>query len=424
MTAKGPSERLAGSAQTRAPAIAVENVSKSFRIPHEQYHTLKERALHAFRRSRYERLESLRDVSFTVAPGEFFGVVGRNGSGKSTLLKCVAGIYSVDSGAIAVDGRLSTFIELGVGFNPDLAARDNVILNAILLGLSPSEARRRVDAVIDFAELREFSDLKLKNYSSGMYVRLAFAVMIQVDAEVLLIDEVLAVGDASFQHKCYSEFERMKADGRTILFVTHDMEAVNRFCHRALLLERGEIVAMGDPHDVSGEYLAVNFRQERGKDATELIDPLQDRAAYISDAWFEDERGRRTEHVAQGRPCTCKVKVEFNWELEDPVFALAIERDDGTRVFATSSVFAGVESGAYRAGEHVVYSTAFENFLAPGRYYACPQISVLTGHAAGVVDRRDRAAGVVVTGAAEEGSLLSLPHDFGVERVSQPELSA
>ena len=134
---------------------------------------------------------------------------------------------------------MSTFIELGVGFNPDLAAEDNVVLNAILLGLSPSEARRRVDAVIDFAELREFKDMKLKNYSSGMYVRLAFAVMIQVDAEVLLIDEVLAVGDAAFQHKCYREFDRMREDGRTILFVTHDMSAVNRFCHRALLLERG-----------------------------------------------------------------------------------------------------------------------------------------------------------------------------------------
>jgi ABC-type polysaccharide/polyol phosphate transport system ATPase subunit len=405
-------------------AIVVDRVSKCFRIPQERYHTLKERALHAFRRTRHETLRSLDDVSFTVQPGEFFGVVGRNGSGKSTLLKCVAGIYTADSGDIRVNGRMSSFIELGVGFHPDLAARDNVILNAILLGLTPSEARRRVDRVIEFAELEEFTDLKLKNYSSGMYVRLAFAVMIQVDADVLLIDEVLAVGDAAFQHKCYAEFDRMRAEGRTILFVTHDMHAVNRFCHRALLLERGRMIAIGDPPDISGEYLAVNFRQERGADATELIEPLRDRAAFISDAWFENERGERVEYLAQGHPCTCRVRVEFNWELEDPSFALAIETDDGTRVFATSNVFAGVESGSFRAGENVVFSVAFANFLAPGRYYACPQVALLSGPGAGPVDRRDRAAGVVVTGAAEEGSLLGLPHDFSFERTPERELSA
>ena len=220
-------------------SLVVDHVSKRFRVPKERYHTLKERALHGFRRTRWEVLEGLHDVSFSVAPGEFFGVVGRNGSGKSTLLKCIAGIYRTDAGEIEANGRLSTFIELGVGFNPDLAAEDNVVLNAILLGLDPHEARKRVDSVIEFAELQEFRDLKLKNYSSGMYVRLAFAVMIQVDADILLIDEVLAVGDAAFQHKCYAEFERLRDEGRTIIFVTHDMHAVNRFCHRALLLERG-----------------------------------------------------------------------------------------------------------------------------------------------------------------------------------------
>ena len=181
------------------PAVAVDGASKSFRRPHEAMHTLKERALHPLRNRSKEHFEALRDVSFTVEPGEFFGIVGRNGSGKSTLLKCLAGIYRLDGGRIYVNGRLSTFIELGVGFNPDLAARDNVILNGIMMGLSPREARRRYDEVIDFAELQDFQDLKLKNYSSGMHVRLAFSVAIQVDAEILLIDEVLAVGDAAFQ---------------------------------------------------------------------------------------------------------------------------------------------------------------------------------------------------------------------------------
>jgi len=244
------------------PAVVVDGLSKTFRIPREQVHTLKERALHPFRRAGHDELRALRDVSFAVEPGEFFGIVGRNGSGKSTLLKCLAGIYGVDAGDIYVNGRLSTFIELGVGFNPDLPARENVMINATMLGLSPREARRRFDEVIDFAELHEFVDLKLKNYSSGMMVRLAFAVMIQVDASILLIDEVLAVGDAAFQQKCFDEFARIRRDGRTVLLVTHDMAAVRRFCDRALLLEHGEMVEEGEPMRVGNRYLELNFSAE------------------------------------------------------------------------------------------------------------------------------------------------------------------
>src|SRR3954471_7385537 len=249
-------------APTGALAVTVDGVSKAFAIPHERAHTLKERVLHPMRRAGSDRLRALSDVSFDVAQGEFFGIVGRNGSGKSTLLKCLAGIYAADSGGIQMAGRLSTFIELGVGFNPDLAARDNIVMNAIMLGLSPAEARSRVDTVIAFAELEEFVDLKLKNYSSGMHVRLAFSVMIQVDADVLLIDEVLAVGDASFQQKCFDVFNDMRDAGKTILFVTHDMGAVERFCHRAMLLEKGEVVAIGEPREVAAKYLEINFGRE------------------------------------------------------------------------------------------------------------------------------------------------------------------
>jgi ABC-type polysaccharide/polyol phosphate transport system ATPase subunit len=407
-----------------AAAIVVDRVSKRFRVPHERYYTLKERALHGFRRTRYEPLEGLHDVSFSVAPGEFFGVVGRNGSGKSTLLKCVAGIYRIDEGEIRATGRLSTFIELGVGFNPDLAAEDNVVLNAILLGLDPQEARRRVDSVIEFAELQEFRDMKLKNYSSGMYVRLAFAVMIQVDADILLIDEVLAVGDAAFQHKCYTEFERMREEGRTILFVTHDMQAVNRFCHRALLLERGEVIAIGDPKEVTGQYMAVNFRQERGVDATELIGELDDRAAYVADAWLESEDGERREYVAAGDPVTCKVRVNFSWGLDDPALVLAIESESGAVAFATSSAWNGRRTGRFEPGEQVVFAVSFDSFLAPGRYYISPQVALLEGRNAGVVDRRDRAAAFVVTGAGDHEPAAGAAHEFVIERIGARELPA
>src|SRR3954452_8903689 len=246
-----------------APAIVVSGVSKRFRRPEEQMHTLKERVLHPLRRRSFSAFTAVDDVSFEVAPGEFFGIVGRNGSGKSTLLKLIAGIYKANGGEIWVNGRMSTFIELGVGFNPDLAARDNVVLNGIMLGLTPAEARARYQEVIDFAELREFENLKLKNYSSGMHVRLAFSVMIQVDADVLLIDEVLAVGDASFQQKCFDEFNRLRDEGRTIVLVTHDMGAVRRFADEAVLMERGKVVSLGDPETVGSQYLELNFNREQ-----------------------------------------------------------------------------------------------------------------------------------------------------------------
>src|SRR4051795_8743080 len=242
-------------------AIEVEGLEKTFRIPKHQVQTLKERALHPFRRTEYEELNVLRGVSFEIPSGEFFGIVGRNGSGKSTLLKCMAGIYRADAGTIKVAGRMSPFIELGVGFNPDLTARDNVVINAVMMGLTPQEARDRFDDILAFAELEQFVDMKLKNYSSGMQVRLAFAVMVQSGSNILLIDEVLAVGDAAFQQRCLDEFQRLRDEGRTIVLVTHDMTMVERFCHRALLLTAGEIELIGDPHEVGRRYVERNFER-------------------------------------------------------------------------------------------------------------------------------------------------------------------
>ena len=240
------------------PAVRVARLGKSFRIPHRRSLTIRERLVDRFRPTSYDVLQALDDVSFDIRPGEFFGIVGRNGSGKSTLLKCVAGIYDADEGAALADGRLAPFVELGVGFNPELTGRENVYAAAVLLGLTRPEARRRIDAVLEFAELDAFGDLQLKNYSSGMVVRLSFATAVQVDADILLIDEVLAVGDAAFRQKCFEEFDRLKAAGRTIVFVTHDMRAIERFCDRALLLEQGRVVALGAPEEVARSYAKVN----------------------------------------------------------------------------------------------------------------------------------------------------------------------
>lgn len=236
-------------------AIEAVGVSKSFRLPHQRRTTLKEHFLHPFERTTYEHQEALQDVSFGVAPGEFFGIIGANGSGKSTLLKVLAGIYREDAGQVSVKGRVSPFIELGVGFNMELTARDNIRINGTLLGLTAGELDRRFADIVGFSGLARFVDQKLKNYSSGMQVRLAYSIAIQVDFDVLLCDEVLAVGDESFQEKCFETFKQFRRDGKTVVLVTHDLNVVGEFADRALLLEEGKVKEIGDPTTVVSAYL-------------------------------------------------------------------------------------------------------------------------------------------------------------------------
>jgi ABC-2 type transport system ATP-binding protein len=431
---------------SQVPAVVVDRVSKTFQIPREHVHTLKEKALHPFRRTEYETLRALREVSFSVEPGEFFGIVGRNGSGKSTLLKCLAGIYRADRGSIYINGRLSTFIELGVGFNPDLAAFDNIVLNATMLGLSPREARRRFDRIIDFAELGDFVELKLKNYSSGMMVRLAFAVMIQVDAEILLIDEVLAVGDAAFQQKCFDEFARIRRSGVTVLFVTHEMSSVQRFCDRALLLEQGRIAEIGDTEHVADRYLELNFSQEArdeahrhaaqqegagaaaestaeqaGEEAAPAVadaepEPvrLTDGSAEIIEAWLEDEEGVRTDVLHNRSPCTFRARVRFHQAREDPLFGVLFQDAQGNPVWGANNV-RGPKSGVFEAGEEIVYSFSFENLLAAGRYWVTPGMLPSTGGVAWL-DRRSRLVSIMVTSKRDPAGVVDLPFDFAIER--------
>jgi ABC-type polysaccharide/polyol phosphate transport system ATPase subunit len=237
-----------------APAIEVIGVSKSFRIPHEQRTFFKEYFTHPFRRVTYERNDALKDVTFSVEEGEFFGVIGPNGSGKSTLLRILAGIYVPDSGVVRVSGLLSPFIELGVGFNLELTARDNIRMNGTLAGLTKHQLDERFDEILAFSELERFVDQKLKNYSSGMLVRLAYSIAIQIPFDVLLLDEVLAVGDEAFQEKCFATFERFKEERKTVVFVSHDLELMERFCDRCLLLQGGTVQALSSPNDVAGLY--------------------------------------------------------------------------------------------------------------------------------------------------------------------------
>jgi ABC-type polysaccharide/polyol phosphate transport system ATPase subunit len=401
------------------PAIVVDDVSKRFRIPRERVMTLKERALHPLRTVPQHELTAVDHVSFSVARGEFFAVVGRNGSGKSTLLKCLAGIYAVDDGRMFANGRMSTFIELGVGFNMELPARENVIINATMLGLSPRQARERLETVLNFAELEEFADLRLKNYSSGMLVRLAFAVMIQVDADILLIDEVLAVGDASFQQKCYDEFARLRQEGRTVVLVTHDMVAAERFCDRALLLEHGREVMMGDPHGVGLRYMELNFAREAGHEGEDEAEREESRfgdgRGEILEAWFEDAEGRSTAALPTGGRCSFVARARFGEDVQDPILGFALQNPEQQTVLAASTLALGPQLGSFRAGEEVTLRIAFDNVFRPDRYYATPAIAHAgTGFA--WIDRRERFVEVVVTGALRTDAIVDLPYDVTIDR--------
>lgn len=238
-------------------AVSIKKVKKEFRLPNEREDSIKLRTINKLRGKfdkGHSEYKALRGISLDIKKGEFIGILGRNGAGKSTLLKIIAEIYQPTSGSVKVNGKLVPFIELGVGFNPNLSGRDNVYLNGAMLGFTRKEIAAMYDDIVAFAELEKFMDQKLKNYSSGMKVRLAFSVAIKANADILLLDEVLAVGDAAFQKKCYDYFDSLKERKKTIIFVTHNMSAVRRYCTRAVLIEGGKITAEGSAEDVAGKY--------------------------------------------------------------------------------------------------------------------------------------------------------------------------
>ena len=331
--------------------------------------TLKERFTHPFAKMEYRELRALRGISFDVRQGEFFGIVGRNGSGKSTLLKILSSIYRADAGTIRMAGRLAPFIELGVGFNPELTARENVALNGVMFGLGRREARTKLDSVLEFAELEEFVDLKLKNYSSGMMVRLAFAVMVEADADIMLVDEVLAVGDASFAQKCLDVFRKKRDTGKTLVLVTHDMATVQGFCDRAMLIHDGVIDYIGDPEETALRYYRHNFATTH-KPAGPAGGGVLDVNVKLVDVGFENEAGEQIDNLEQSEPMNFNLVVEARHALTRPVFHFHCVNADGDHVFYFKSSPSGGEqnSGRIAAGERIRITAAIENRLVPGRY--------------------------------------------------------
>jgi lipopolysaccharide transport system ATP-binding protein len=239
-------------------AIIVDNISKKFRIPHEKKTTLFQNIVGIIKRQfDYEEFWALKDVSFEIEKGEAFGIIGKNGSGKSTLLKILAKVLYPDTGSVTMNGKTASFLELGIGFQPELTAKENVYIYASILGMSRKQVDKIYDDIFDFAELKRFENMKLKNFSSGMYMRLAFSTAIRAEPDTLLIDEVFAVGDEAFQSKCTAKINEFREQGKTIVFVSHAMDTVKNLCHRSLLLNEGRIVSMGDTEKVIADYLRV-----------------------------------------------------------------------------------------------------------------------------------------------------------------------
>jgi ABC-2 type transport system ATP-binding protein len=273
--------------------ISVKHVSKSFLLPHEKKTSIKQAFTGIFHSSNrgFEHQRALDDINFEIKKGEFFGILGRNGSGKSTLLKILAGIYQPTKGKVETVGKLVPFIELGVGFNPELTGRENVFLNGALLGFTRAEIENMYDDIVAFAELDRFMDQKLKNYSSGMQVRLAFSVATRAKADILLIDEVLAVGDADFQKKCFEYFRKLKASDTTVVFVTHDMNAVREYCDRAVLIEKSKVVEIGKASKIASMYTKMFIEQDNtSEDSSENNSRWGTKVATMDNVSFTKKR--------------------------------------------------------------------------------------------------------------------------------------
>ncbi|HUQ41329.1 MAG TPA: ABC transporter ATP-binding protein [Candidatus Limnocylindrales bacterium] len=345
-------------------AIRADHVSKTYRVRRERRRTLKETLLRQYAPAKV--VDALKDVTFEVEAGETFGVVGANGSGKSTLLKLMAGTSHPTTGTIEVAGRISALLELGAGFHPDFSGRENVYLNASLLGLSRRETDRVLPEIVAFAELGDFFDASVKTYSSGMYMRLAFAVAAHVDPDVLLIDEILAVGDEYFQRKCYAKLNEFRSKKKTICFVSHDLAAVERLCRRGLLLQHGEVRAEGDIHRVLEAYHELVEAQEEGKHAGSA--PRGDRwgtGEVKIEAVTLHNGGDATHVVRSGDPFEVRLAYRAD-EPRDAVFGLTIYRDDGVSVYGTNTKVERVPIRVQREGR---VSFCVERLgLLPGQY--------------------------------------------------------
>lgn len=339
-------------------AVSVRNLHKSFRLPHEQHSGIKQKIINSLKGVKgYEEQRVLKGVSFEVNKGDFFGIVGRNGSGKSTLLKLLAEIYTPDSGRVTVNGSLVPFIELGVGFNPELTGRENIFLNGALLGFSRQEMESMYDDIVDFAALEQFMDQKLKNYSSGMQVRLAFSIAIRADGDILLLDEVLAVGDEAFQRKCFSYFAELKRKKKTVILVTHNMDSVQQFCTKAMIIEGGRIEHIGKTTDVALKY-------------QELFMNDKEKQVFKDQQVSNDMISCRTEFANLGSELKFDIFLKSKTELNNTVLTFGINQDNGEQVYRWISDDMLKKTISFKKGEEYKLTFKLQNVFPVGVFTA------------------------------------------------------
>lgn len=392
-------------------AIHVQNLSKEFKLPHEKRSSIKSAFVNIFRKQTFERQQVLKDVSFEIKKGEFFGIVGRNGSGKSTLLKLLAGIYNPAKGSITVSGKLVPFIELGVGFNPELTGRENVFLNGALLGFNRKEMLQMYKEIVAFAELERFMDQKLKNYSSGMQVRLAFSIAIRVKTDILVLDEVLAVGDSSFQDKCQEYFRSIKNTDQTVILVTHDMRAVTDYCDRALLLDNGEVRLIGDPIKVAEAYAEIN---RAGIDEeNEVLVASQDhikREAEVLRAYTRDPLTKKKKsYFANGEEIEVVVDYKIHKAINDAVIDIGLRAGiDGPYIFYTDTHHKKIKLSLSKGDKKRISFTIPNVFNAQNFYIATSMYDMKTSY----VYARNRQAAKFRTQELENSSMISLEHNL------------
>lgn len=355
-------------------AIKVEHISKDFVLPHERNTSLKQTFINPFRSSMHKntnKQHALKNISFDIKRGEFFGIVGRNGSGKSTLLKLIAGIYQPTKGTISVNGKLVPFIELGVGFNPELTGRQNIYLNGALLGFSKKEVQSMYNDIVEFAELNDFMDQKLKNYSSGMQVRLAFSMAIRADADILLIDEVLAVGDANFQRKCFDYFRQLKRNNKTVIFVSHDMNAIREYCDRVVMIEDSKLVAEGKPFDIADKYSKL-FVQERAVPNK----PSDNKKNRWGDGAIQYVKASVNPATVQQKDTYIEIKTTAKayQKVETPIYGFSIKNEAGEYIMGMNTKIKKVRTKDVEEGEVIEIVWKIPNVFADGVYYVNPAV--------------------------------------------------
>jgi len=397
-------------------AIQVEHVSKSFKLPHEKANSLKG-ALINFQKKKhgYEMQHVLNNISFEIKKGEFFGIVGRNGSGKSTLLKMLAGIYTPTKGTITTKGSLTPFIELGVGFNPELTGSENVYLNGALLGFSKKEMSAMYDDIVSFAELERFMDQKLKNYSSGMQVRLAFSIAIRAKSDILLLDEVLAVGDAIFQKKCYDYFKQLKREGKTVIFVSHDTGALQEYCTNGILLEKSEIIKAGPIDSVVKGYLDILNQTE--KNQTESAHTDQQRwgsGQVIVKTMTIGNTKEPTKIFSEEEPITMTVAFQAEQDVESPVFGITITSLTGQIIFQSNTLWCQRPVHDMKKGEVATCHFTVPNVFNTGTYLVSPAVSSRDG--VSVYDWREDMVRFKTTKQQKSHGIVNAEHQLIVEQ--------